>query len=189
MRIQVEQLPDTIPWREEALRLVIGGLDYLAANKANSLQRLLGVSRQQLVEVIALVRSLNPTPSSSIGQHRNPVCCPDVVVDKTKGEWKVNLNSSLVSKLRINSTYSNMIGNNNSSREDRACMRTHLQEARWFIKSLENRNDTILKVAHAIVERQQTFLEQGPKHMKPLILRTIADEVEMHESTIFQSND
>ncbi|MEE9425511.1 MAG: RNA polymerase factor sigma-54 [Methylococcales bacterium] len=184
LRIQIEQLPVTIPWRDEALRLVIGGLDYLAANKVSSLQRLVGVTKQQLAEVIALVRSLNPTPSSSIVSTDTQYVVPDVIVDKLEGEWKVNLNSSLVTKLRVNSTYSSMIGNDKSSREDRASMRTHLQEARWFIKSLENRNDTILKVARAIVERQQAFLEQGPKHMKPLILRTIADEVGMHESTI-----
>ncbi len=184
LRIQLEQLPATIPWRDEALRLVIGGLDYLAANKAISLQRLLGVSKQQLSEVIVLVRSLNPTPSSSIVNPETQYVVPDVTVDKSNGEWTVLLNPSLVSKLQINSTYSNMIGNDKSSREDRTCMRTHLQEARWFIKSLENRNDTILKVARAIVERQQAFLEHGPKHMKPLILRTIADEVGMHESTI-----
>ena len=184
LRIQIEQLPATTPWRDEALRLVIGGLDYLAANKATSLQRLLGVSKQQLSEVIALVRSLNPTPSSCIVTPETEYVVPDVIVDKSNGEWTVNLNSSLASKLRINSTYSNMITNNKSSREDRTCMRTHLQEARWFIKSLENRNETILKVALAIVERQQAFLEDGPKYMKPLVLRTIADEVGMHESTI-----
>ncbi len=184
LRIQLNQLPVTIPWRDEALRLVIGGLDYLAANKATSLQRMLSVSKQQLGEVIALVRSLNPTPSSTVVTTEPEYVVPDVIVCKTGNEWIVRLNSSLAPRLRINSTYTNMISSDKSSREDRSCMRTHLQEARWFIKSLENRNDTILKVASSVVERQQAFFEKGPKYMKPLILRTIADEVGMHESTI-----
>ncbi len=184
LRIQLTQLPVTIPWREEALRLVVGGLDYLAANKATSLQRMLGVTKPQLADVIALVRSLNPTPSSSVINIEPEYVVPDVIVRKSGDEWVVRLNANLAPKLRINSTYSNMIGNGKSSQEDRTCMRTHLQEARWFIKSLENRNDTILKVARSVVERQQDFFEKGPKYMKPLILRTIADEVGMHESTI-----
>ena len=184
LRIQLEQIPVTIPWRDEALRLVIGGLDYLAANKVASLQRLLGVSKQQLTEVISLVRKLNPVPSSSIVNTEPEYVVPDVIVSKSGDQWAVRLNSSLAPRLRINSTYSNMIGSDKSSREDRSCMRTHLQEARWFIKSLENRNDTILKVARSVVARQQAFFEKGPKYMKPLILRTIADEVGMHESTI-----
>jgi RNA polymerase sigma-54 factor len=184
LRIQIEQMPLTIPWRDEALRLVIGGLDYLAANKATSLQRMLSVSKSQLDEVIVLVRSLNPTPSSSVVTTEPQYVVPDVIVDKSADGWTVRLNSNLAPKLRINSTYSNMIGNGSSSKEDRACMRTHLQDARWFIKSLENRNETILKVARTIVERQREFFEHGEKHMKPLILRTIAEQVGMHESTI-----
>ncbi|MCH9698721.1 MAG: RNA polymerase factor sigma-54 [Gammaproteobacteria bacterium] len=184
LRIQLEQLPMTIPWRNEALRLVIGGLDYLAANKVNSLQRLLGVSKQQLPEVISLVRSLNPTPSSLIVTTEPEYVVPDVIVCKVGDQWTVRLNASLTPRLRINSTYSKMISSDKSSREDRSCMRTHLQEARWFIKSLENRNDTILRVARSVVEKQQDFFEKGPKFMKPLILRTIAEEVGMHESTI-----
>ncbi len=184
LRIQLDQLPVTIPWRDEALRLVIGGLDYLAANKATSLQRLLSVSKQQLSEVIALVRSLNPTPSSLVVTTEPEYVIPDVVVFKSADEWVVRLNSSMAPSLRINSTYSSMIGSDKSSREDRSCMRTHLQEARWFIKSLENRNDTILKVARSVIARQQAFFDKGPKYMKPLILRTIAEEVGMHESTI-----
>ncbi|HFD12818.1 MAG TPA: RNA polymerase factor sigma-54 [Crenotrichaceae bacterium] len=184
LRLQLEQLPLTIPWRNEALQLVKGGLDYLAANKATSLQRMLGVSKVQLTEVISLVRSLNPTPSSVIVSQEPEYVVPDVIVYKSGDQWTARLNSSLAPSLRINSTYSNMIGNAQGSREDRTSMRTHLQEARWFIKSLENRNDTILKVARSVIAKQQAFFEKGPKYMKPLILRTIADEIGMHESTI-----
>ena len=108
---------------------------------------------------------------------------PDVYVKKVKGAWRVELNSDAMPRLRINANYASMIKRADNS-ADNSSLKNHLQEARWFIKSLQSRSETLLRVATAIVERQRAFLEYGEEAMKPLVLHDIAEILGMHESTI-----
>lgn len=141
------------------------------------------LTEAQLQRVVAFVRSLNPKPGAQISSSRPEYVVPDVYVRKLNGVWKVELNSEASPKLRINSYYASLIRRVESS-VDNAYLKNHLQEARWFLKSLQSRNETLLRVATSIVKRQQAFLEQGEEAMKALVLHDIAEEVGMHESTI-----
>lgn len=183
LAIQLRQMPDGTPWKQEALELVKEHLELLAAQDRTKLERKLELTEESLNQVIALIRSLNPRPGSRIRSEVSQYVIPDVFVFKKSGKWQAALNPDVAPKLRINPFYSGMIKRADNS-EDNACMRNHLQEARWFLKSLQSRSDTLLKVARCIVERQKGFLEHGPIAMKPMVLRDIAEEVEMHESTI-----
>jgi RNA polymerase sigma-54 factor len=132
---------------------------------------------------IALIQSFNPKPGHSIETSQAQYVVPDVYVSKTKQGWRVELNTEAAPKLRINTEYANLIKRADSS-ADNTCLKDHLTEARWFLKSLQSRNETLLKVATCIVEFQKGFFEHGDEAMKPLVLREIAEAVEMHESTI-----
>lgn len=181
--IQLKQLPETVAFRNDAIDLVRGHLDLLATHDLSRLIRRLRVSEFHLRAVIALIRTLDPKPGAKIQNVDAGYIVPDVFVLKQKGRWCVNLNSNSVSKLRVNAAYSRMIKRVDSSK-DNVSMKEHLQEARWFIKSLSSRNETLLRVARSIVEKQQGFLDHGAIAMKPMVLRDIAEELELHESTI-----
>lgn len=183
LRLQLLSLPAMTPHREEALHLVTEHLDLLASHDQGKLLRCLRISEQKLKAVIALIRSLDPKPGSGLQNLDSGYVIPDVYVVKIKGKWQVELNPEIAPKLRINPFYSGMIKRADKSR-DNTCMRDHLQEARWFIKSLHSRNDTLLRVARCIVEQQQGFLEHGPVAMRPLVLRDVAEQLDLHESTI-----
>jgi RNA polymerase sigma-54 factor len=183
LRIQLNQLPDATPWKREALRLVTQYLDLLAKKDLARLKRNLGLADEDLAPIIALIRSLEPKPGRRINTGESQYIVPDVFVVRQNGHWMVTLNPDISPKLRINPFYSNLIKRADSS-SDNVTMKNHLQEARWFIKSLQSRNETLLKVARSIVERQKEFLDYGETAMKPLVLRDIAEEVGMHESTI-----
>ena len=183
LRLQIQQLPDSTPYKEEALNLVIRYLDLLANHEQSKLMRKLGVSDEQLSEIVALIRTLDPKPGAKIQATDSEYVIPDVYVVKQNGKWQVNLNPEIAPKLRINPFYSGMIKRADNSK-DNTCMKDHLQEARWFIKSLHSRNDTLLRVARCIVEKQTGFLEHGSIAMKSMVLRDIAEELELHESTI-----
>ena len=183
LRIQLSQLPDSTPWKAQALILVTQYLDLLARKDASGLKRKLDLDDEALGEVIALVRSLEPKPGAQIAVNDSQYITPDVYVIRQADRWIVTLNPEIAPKLRVNPLYSGMVKRADTSTEN-ASMRNHLQEARWFIKSLQSRNETLLKVAKSIIERQQSFLNEGEKAMKPLVLRDIAEEVGMHESTI-----
>ena len=183
LRIQLEQLPEDTQWRPEALHLVRRFLNHLAAQDLGRLRRGLGLTDEQLVKVVELVRSLDPRPGLQIESSEPQYVVPDVFVTKQEGEWRVALNPDVAPKLRVNPFYSGMIKRADNS-TDNTCMKNHLQEARWFLKSLQSRSETLLKVARCIVDRQQGFLDHGAVSMKPLILKDVAEEVEMHESTI-----
>jgi len=158
-------------------------LDFLASHEQSKLMRKLGLTERQLNAVIALIRTLDPKPGAQVQDSDSEYVIPDVYVVKHNDIWQVNLNPDIAPKLRINPFYSAMIKRADNSK-DNACMKDHLQEARWFIKSLHSRNDTLLRVARSIVEKQTGFLEHGPIAMKPMVLRDIAEELELHESTI-----
>jgi RNA polymerase sigma-54 factor len=181
--IQLRQLSDETPWKTEALELVDKFLDQLAAQDQKRLKRMLSLDDDQLAAVITLIRSLDPRPGSQIKPDDSQYVVPDVFVTKKKGQWVVILNPDIAPKLRVNPYYSGMIKRADNS-SDNVCLKNHLQEARWFLKSLHSRHDTLLKVAQHIVQFQKDFFEHGEIAMKPLVLRDIAEEVEMHESTI-----
>ena len=181
--IQLLQLPESTPFRTEALQLAKHYLDLLAAQDIAKLTRRLALSEHKLTETIALIRSLNPTPGQAIDASESEYVIPDLFVSKVNGEWRVELNPDIAPKLRVNPFYSSMIKRADNSK-DNVSMKEHLQEARWFIKSLHSRNDTLLRVGRSIIERQKEFLEHGAIAMKPMVLRDIAEELELHESTI-----
>ncbi len=181
--IQLRQLSEDVRYRQKALTLVEKHLDLLAKKDYKQLQRELNIKQSELEMILALLQTLNPRPGSQISPDDTQYIVPDVEVKKEFGRWVVRLNGDVSPKLRINQGYSQMIRRADNSR-DNTYMKNQLQEARWFLKSLQSRNETLLKVATCIVEKQKEFLEKGPEAMRPLILHDVAEEVEMHESTI-----
>jgi len=184
MSIQLAQLPTTTI-SEHALCIVREHLDLLAGHDFPKLRRLLKINDEQLQEAIALIRSLNPRPGRQLVNDHDQYIVPDVFVKKVKGVWRVELNPDIAPKLGINAMYAGMVKRADKS-DDNNFLRNHLQEARWFIKSLQSRNETLLRVATAIVERQRSFLEYGEEAMKPLVLRDIAEPLAVYlNSNIF----
>ncbi len=183
LRLQLLQVPEGNPYRVKALELVACHLDLLAGQDQVKLLKRLDVSERQLTHIIALIRSLDPKPGAKIQDADEEYIIPDVYVAKVNGHWQVQLNPDIAPKLRINPVYSGLIKRSDSSK-DNACMKDHLQEARWFIKSLHSRNDTLLRVARCIVDKQGEFLEHGSIAMRPMVLRDVAAELELHESTV-----
>lgn len=183
LSIQLRRQPNDIDLREYAITLVDNYFDLLANREYLQLMRKMKISEEDLKDVIQLIQSMNPRPGGQVASNQAEYIIPDVTVKKVNNTWKVELNSDAAPKLRINSTYASMIKDVKNS-DDNSSMKNHLQEARWFIKSLLSRNETLLKVAHCIVERQKEFLEHGEESMKALVLHDIAEAVEMHESTI-----
>ncbi len=183
LSIQLKHLPIESPWQEKAQELVDKHFDLLANRDYTQLTRRLAITEDELKEVIQLIQSLQPRPGSQITASKAEYIVPDVTVKKVKNRWVVELNADAAPKLRVNNHYASLIKEVNSS-ADSTYMKNQLQEARWFIKSLISRNETLLKVATCIVERQQGFLEYGEEAMKALVLHDVAEEVEMHESTI-----
>lgn len=183
LSIQLHRQSNNVDLREYAITLVDNYFDLLAGREYPQLMRKLKISEDDLKDVIQLIQSMNPRPGGQENVNKAEYIIPDVTVKKVNNTWKVELNSDAAPKLRINATYANMIKNVKNS-EDNSSMKNHLQEARWFIKSLLSRNETLLKVTHCIVERQKEFLEHGEEAMKALVLHDIAEAVDMHESTI-----
>ena len=183
LMVQIREYPPATPRLDLAMQLVEHHLELLAARDYNQLMRRMGVDETVLNSVITFVQSLNPRPGSQI--HSAPIqyVVPDVFVRKHKSAWLVELNADALPRLRINSYYASLIRRADNS-ADNNCLKSHLQEARWFLKSLRSRSETLLKVAKCIVERQQAFLEHGEEAMKPMVLHHVAEEVGMHESTI-----
>ena len=183
LEIQLRQLPAGTEWRDTALALVTGHLQMLASRNYGQLMATLGLERHELQSVIDLVRSLAPRPGAAIESSPPEYVIPDVFVRKESGAWKVELNPDAFPKVRINSRYAHLIRRADNS-ADNHTLKSHLQEARWFIKSLVNRGETLLKTATCIVERQKAFLEHGEEAMKPMVLADVAETIGMHESTI-----
>jgi RNA polymerase sigma-54 factor len=183
LALQLQALGTDISWQPEALSLVTRHLDLLASRDFTTLKRKTRLSEEDLAKVVQLIQSLNPRPGSSITSEPADYVIPDVLVHKHNGRWVVELNPEATPKLRINSTYAGMVKRADSS-ADNTYLKDNLQDARWFLKSLLSRNETLLKVSTRIVEHQRGFLEYGEEAMKPLVLHDIAEAVEMHESTI-----
>lgn len=183
LRIQLDQLAHDTRWRREAIDLVTNHLDLLATKDFASLKRKTKLSEAELAEVVGLIQSLNPRPGSTIASDDTEYVMPDVMVSKVNGRWQVQLNREATPKIRINAGYAGLVKRADNS-ADNTYLKDNLTEAKWFLKSLQSRNETLLKVASRIVEHQRGFLDYGEEAMKPLVLHDIADAVEMHESTI-----
>ncbi|HIG40172.1 MAG TPA: RNA polymerase factor sigma-54 [Gammaproteobacteria bacterium] len=183
LTIQLNQLPQTTPWRKETLLVVQNYLPMLANRDYAYLIRKSRLKEPELKAVISLIQTLNPRPGADISPPTTEYVEPDVIVTKQNGRWVVELNSKSAPRIRVNSGYAAMVKRADSS-SDNTYLKNNLQEARWFIKSLQQRNDTLLKVSTKIVEYQRGFLEYGEQAMKPLVLHDIADAVDLHESTI-----
>jgi len=181
--LQLRQHDKQAPMLTLAVELVSKHLDLLASRDFNQLMRRLKLDQEELQEVIVLIQSMNPRPGGQIHETRTEYIAPDVYVRKAKGRWRVELNSELMPHLRVNTSYASMIRRADNS-DDNVSLKSHLQEARWFIKSLQSRSETLLRVATCIVERQRAFLEYGEEAMKPMVLHDVAEALGMHESTI-----
>jgi len=181
--VQLQQLPPDTPWLEQAKLILSRHLAQLGSGDYTQIMRRTRLKEHELKEVLGLIQSLDPSPGLSAAPESIEYVIPDVFVSKKDGRWLVELNPDIAPRLRINSDYASLIKRADSS-ADNTYLRDNLQEARWFLKSLHSRNETLMKVATKIVERQRNFLEYGAEAMKPLVLHDIAEEVDMHESTI-----
>ena len=181
--LQLAQCDPAAPWIDKARELADRHLQLLAAHDFNQLQRRLKVAQNELQIIIALIQSMNPRPGAHIQKTQTEYVVPDVYVRKERGAWRVELNTDAFPRLKINTGYASMIRRADNS-ADNVSLKTHLQEARWLIKSLRSRNETLLRVAGCIVERQRAFLEYGEAAMKPLVLHDVAGTLGLHESTV-----
>lgn len=181
IELQLKQLDPATAGLELAMRIARNHLERVADRELSLLRRELQTSEEDLAAALALVRSCHPRPGAIVSAGKAEYVIPDVFVRRTEhGGWQVEINSATLPRVRLNQGYASLIGRNASH----ATMRAQLQEARWLLKSLEIRNETLMKVARSIVERQTAFLEQGEEFMRPMILKDIAEAIEMHESTI-----
>jgi len=182
LALQLKALPEDVPGRELALRLVTRHLSLLAAHDFSKLKKLLHCDDDGLRLAQALIMHLNPKPGEKYSSRAADHVVPDVIVERHRDVWRARLNQEAMPRLRVNQLYAGILQQRGEKNMQQ--LAGQLQEARWFIKNLQQRFDTILRVAQAIVERQRQFLEFGEVAMRPLVLREIADQLELHESTI-----
>ena len=181
--LQLEQFDSSTAGLADIRMLVRDHLEQIGSRDYARLLKSTRLSEQRLQELITFIQSLNPKPGSIISPNRAEYIIPDIFVRKVHDEWFVSLNPEAAPKLRINPLYAGYVKKSGRGK-DSSYLRNSMQEARWFLKSLQSRSDTLLRVGKAIVDRQRLFLEYGDEGMKPMVLRDIADELEMHESTI-----
>ncbi len=181
--IQLNQLSPQTPSLDDAKLLSAQYLDLVAERNLPLLCRKTGLEQEAIEAAIVLIQSLSPRPGESIDSGDADYVVPDASVQKIHGHWLVTLNGDIAPRLCINKEYAGLVQRANNSK-DNTFLRDNLQEARWFLRSLESRNDTLLRVSRCIVEMQQEFLERGPEAMKPLVLADVAEQLELHESTI-----
>jgi RNA polymerase sigma-54 factor len=180
LALQLRQLHKDTPARDIAIQVALEHLGLVAAQQLILLRRQLRCSETDLEMALALVRSCHPRPGAAVSSGQAEYVIPDVFVRRTDHGWIVEMNQATVPRVRVNQSYANLL----SRSADHAMLRTQLQEARWLMRSLEIRNETLIKVARCIVQRQASFFERGEEAMEPLILKDVAEAVEMHESTI-----
>jgi RNA polymerase sigma-54 factor len=180
VQLQLSQLAPGTPGVELARRIAAEHLQLVAEHQYGVLKRLLRASDGEIEAAIALVRACQPRPGANVFTAPPEYVVPDVFVRRHEGQWVVELNNSMSPQLRVNQLYAGSLGRG----EEYDALKAQLQEARWLIRSLEIRNETLLKVALTIVQRQTEFLEQGEEFMRPMVLRDVAEAIEMHESTV-----
>ncbi|GAC15080.1 RNA polymerase factor sigma-54 [Aliiglaciecola lipolytica] len=183
LMVQMNQFAADTPWLNEAKLIISDYADLLSNKDYRTLMRKSRLKEDELREAIRLLQTLNPRPGSALLIGEPEYVIPDVSVMKKNGRWQVELNPDSLPKLNVNQQYAAM-SRNAKNTSDSQFIRSHMQEAKWFIKSLESRNDTLLKVANCIVQQQVGFFEHGPEMMKPMVLNDVAEMVDMHESTI-----
>ncbi len=184
LRLQMRHLPPDTPYLEQARSLATPeNLALLGQRDYTRLKRALKIPPAVLQEAVKLIQGLHPRPGSTVASAQASYIVPDIIVKKIKGVWRAELNPDIAPRLRINRTYEQLIHRGDPSAANRY-LQDQLQQARWFIKSLASRNDTLLKVARTIVDRQRAFFDHGPEAMKPLVLHDVAEAVGMHESTV-----
>ncbi len=182
--LQLQQLPEETKARAPALQLVESGLlAFLAERRLGAIKQQLALDDETLESTIQLIQSLNPRPGSTFADTDSSYVIPEVFVSKKEGRWVVSLNPEIAPRLRINDFYYSLIKRADQS-EEQQTLKTHLQEARYFLNSLKSRNETLLRVAQTIVEEQRAFMEYGEEAMKPMILRDISERLGVHESTV-----
>jgi RNA polymerase sigma-54 factor len=182
LALQLKALPETTPLRAEALRLVQNHLQLLAARDFGKLKRLLHVDDACLRSMRALIMSLSPRPGAGFSKTEANYVIPDVVVRKSRGRWLAALNEAAMPKLRLNRIYADILTRNREASNQQ--LAAQLQEAKWLIRNVQQRFETILRVSQAIVDRQRHFFEHGEVAMRPMVLREIAEILGLHESTI-----
>ena len=181
--VQLNQFSADAPWVEEAKLLLSEYAELLGSKDYRTLMRKTRLKEDELREAMRLLQTLNPRPGSALITGEPEYVIPDVSVTKKSGRWVVELNPDSLPKLNVNQQYAAM-SRNAKNTSDSQFIRSHMQEAKWFIKSLESRNETLMKVANCIVQQQIGFFEHGPEMMKPMVLNDVAEMVDMHESTI-----
>ena len=182
LALQLAAQPSTTPGRELALAIVRDHLELLAAHDFVRLRKALGCHDERLKEAQRLIQSLDPRPGSAFGSNEARYVVPDVIVKKVKGVWVASLNADAMPKLRVNSMYADILKGGRGAPASQ--MSQQLQEARWLIKNVQQRFETILRVSQSIIDRQRNFFEHGEVAMRPLVLREIADLLGLHESTV-----
>ena len=180
---QTAAMPPDPPVRQTARQAIEADWSLFSPGRQVALREQLKVDQEQLDVALSLIRRLDPHPGSRFGETRTDYVVPDCRVRRVNGRWQVEINPEASPRVRINDYYASLIRRGDSSR-DNSLLRDHLQEARWLIKSLESRRDTLQRVAECVVERQQAFLEYGEESMQPLVLRDVAEAIDMHESTV-----
>ncbi len=181
--LQIEQFDEKTEGLDDAQTIISHHLDLLGSHDYARLQKKIHCDENQLQQLVTFIQTLNPKPGASISSSKAQYVIPDIFVHKINGNWRVSLNPEAAPKLKINQLYEGHLKNAGRG-QDTVYLRNSLQEARWFLKSLQSRSDTLQRVGEAIVKRQRLFLEYGDEGMKPMVLRDIAEELEMHESTI-----
>jgi RNA polymerase sigma-54 factor len=182
LALQLRAMPESTPFRTEALKLVEHHLPLLAARDFGKLKRLLHTDDEGLRGMRALITSLNPRPGAEFAKTEANYVIPDVVVKKVRGRWLATLNEAAMPKLRLNRIYADILTRNRDSSNQQ--LAAQLQEAKWLIRNVQQRFETILRVSQAIVDRQRHFFDHGEVAMRPMVLREIAEILSLHESTI-----
>jgi RNA polymerase sigma-54 factor len=181
LALQIRRFPGVpMVTRRMALRIVEGYLSWFAQREFNKLKKALDCDDEDLREAQVVIRQCNPHPGAAFASSVSDYVVPDVIVRNTKAGWSVTLNHEVMPRLRVNSLYASLLKQGKSDSQ----MGAQLQEAKWLIKNMRQRFDTILRVAQAIVDRQRNFFSHGAVAMRPLVLREIADTLGLHESTI-----
>ncbi|MBT4987209.1 MAG: RNA polymerase factor sigma-54, partial [Proteobacteria bacterium] len=187
LMLQLHGLDEKTAYVENAKKLVSNHLDRLGKHQYTALGQELEIDQSSLAKVIALIQSLNPKPGEELTPFVDQAISPDVVVKKVDQEWVVRLVRPDGSVIRISQDYRNY--QNSSDKKTSEYIKNHLQDAQWFIRSLEQRDQTILKVTQTIVSMQRNFMESGDMGVVPMTLRDIANELDIHESTVSRAID
>lgn len=184
LRRMLRSLAEAEPAVARAVEVVERAFDDLLHQRWERITRQLGMSLEEVRHVIEVLRHLDPRPGLQLGPTDNVVIEPDVVVNKVDGEWRVALADDGLPRLRLSPRYVRMLRARSVDSEAASYLRERMRAALWFLRSVDQRQNTILRVARAIVQRQSGFLDHGLPHLRPLVLRDIADDIGMHESTI-----